>query len=317
LVVLAAQLAFVAPAVRGPSTCPSAAEVARRLTPLLPATTGGGEAEVVEVVPTDGAAIVRLREADGHVSHERVLERAAGCDARADEAAVLVAAWEADLHADVVFPALPAPAPVALPVVASAPPAPPQVTPPPAVPVAVTAKQGGENRAPPFALALGAEVFVAAPAFADGTPAGAVELTGAGGGRVHGRVALLATGTHDLALSPGRVAWRRAALGAGALVDLVRGRVSLDARVGALAGVIVSRGSGFTTNYDATSAQVGADAGLRVGVPLTPRFALWAELSGAVFPGRQRLSVLNVPSAPELPTWEIDGGLGASFSLFP
>jgi hypothetical protein len=160
-------------------------------------------------------------------------------------------------------------------------------------------------------------VLQAAPGFAHPTPPGAGQVTGAGGGRVNGRVALLATGAHDLALAPGRVAWRRAALGAGALVDLVRGRVSLDARAGALAGVIVSSGSGFTTNYDATSLQVGADVGLRVGARLTPRFALWAELSGAVFPGRQHLSVLNVSSAPELPTWEIDGGLGASFSLFP
>jgi hypothetical protein len=335
LAVVAAQVTFVAPAVRGEGSCPAAAEVARQLTPLLPASRGADEPEIVELVFAGADAIVRLRGADGRVSHERVLDRAASCDARAEEAAVLVAAWEADLHADVAFPASsgPTPAPMApaSPASAGAPaalaaPAPSLVGPPGATgagdpapgvaPVAFVAKRG-EGDARPVGLAVGAEVFVAAAGLADAAPAGAVEVTLTTGARVHARLALLATGAHELELTPGRVAWRRAALSAGALADLVRGRVSLQVRASVLAGVVMASGSGFTKNYDATSAEVGADAGLRVGVPLTPRFGLWAELSGAAFPGRERVSVLNVISAPALPSWELDGGLGASFSFFP
>jgi hypothetical protein len=45
MAVVAAQLAFAAPVVRGEGACPSAAEVARRLNPLLPATSGDGGAD--------------------------------------------------------------------------------------------------------------------------------------------------------------------------------------------------------------------------------------------------------------------------------
>ena len=271
----------------------------------------GTAPDVVELISKDGGAVVRMWDAAGSLSHQRALPAEASCAERATEAAVLIAAWEADLHADVAFPPVVAPEP---------PPLPPAVavrressTPPEMSAISAPRVTGPRS----LDFAVGGELFVAAPPSAGVAPAGAVEAMWSGGGRFRGRLALMVTGTHGLRLAPGAVSWRRAALGAGVVLDLVRRRVSVDLRADALGAALIAQGSGFSADYGATSWQVGGDIGLRVSLPLGPRFAIWADLAAANFPGKERLSVLNVSTTPVLPAWEVQGGLGASFSLAP
>ena len=309
--VLIAHLAFVPPEVRGEGTCPSVAEVRERLGPLLPAAAGEGAADIVVLEASGEKAVVRLRDPEGHVAHERALDTGASCADRATEAAVLVAAWEADLHADVAFP-------VAEP---SAPTPPPPAAPSAPAPTAIvgTARVAAppERAARPIEATVGAEIFVAAPPDMGATPAGAIEATWGRGTRWHGRAAISATGTHSLAFPPGAVSWRRGAVALGAVFDATTGRARLAVRADALAAAIFSQGSGFDVNAGATSWQAGADVGLRLSVPLTRRLSVWADVVSAWFPGTQRLSALNVKGTPELPSVEIEGGLGVSLSFIP
>jgi hypothetical protein len=306
---LIAHLAFVPPEIRGAGTCPSVDEVSARLAPLFPTAplTKESGADVVVLETSGGQVAVRLRDPSGVITHERILEASASCAERATEVAVLIATWEADLHAEVAFPGAEPQAPRL---------APPLPAPVDTVDTARVAPRP-EAAAPPPEVTLGAELFVAAPPDAGKAPAGSIEATWGRGDPWHGRTAISATGTHTLALPPGQVSWRRATLALGVMGDLTRGRVRLSARLDALAAVILSQGTGFNVDAAATSWQAGADVGLRLSVPVTHRFTVWVDVAAAAFPGSQRLSALNVTGAPELPSLEIDGGLGGSFSLFP
>jgi hypothetical protein len=301
---LAAYAAFTPPEVRGAGSCPSAAEVAARLGPLLPWERGAADAraDVVELTSAGGVTIVRLRDPDGNVVDERTT--AAACDERAAEIAVLVAAWEADLHTHLAFPP---------PAAARAKPP----TPPAAAPRATISQ---ETKPAPAAttrttVSLGAAVSMVAPPSQGLAPAGWVEGTWGRGATptFRGRLSLGATGAHEIALAPGTVTWRRAAIGLGAMAGFGSARAHAALRAGALLGAIMSRGSGFDVDQSATSWQVGADAGLRGELALTPRFAIWADVGLAGFPGRQRVAVHNVAQTAALPRWEAQAGLGASF----
>ena len=148
---------------------------------------------------------------------------------------------------------------------------------------------------------------MATPPSAGSVPGGLLEVIGLGRQRAHGRASLLLTGAHSLALAPGMVTWRRAALGLGATLDVWRpGRLAFH--TDALLAVVLASGSGFNTDASATSFQLGGDAGIKGGVRVTSRLALWADLTVAGFPGAQRVSVLNVTQKPELPSWEAHAG---------
>ena len=207
--VLTAYLAFVPPEVQGVGTCPSAAEVTVRLEPLLPvaARAGEGAADVVVLEASAAQAFVRLRDPDGRVAQERVLEAGLSCADRATEAAVLVAAWEADLHADVAFPDTEPPrvAP-SVPVPSAMVGAPPSASPVPVPAATVSAAHMAPPlvAGPPFEATLGVELLLATPSDAGATPAGSIETTWSRGGRWHGRAAISATGAHTLALPPDR-----------------------------------------------------------------------------------------------------------------
>jgi hypothetical protein len=311
---VAAFLAFVPPEVRGGATCPSTDEVASRLAPLLPqaAPLGNDRADVVVLDATRERATVRLLDSDGRVAHERVVDGKLSCSERATQAAVLVATWEAQLHAEVAFPPMPEGS-SSLPSSTEH----QAIAVPDATPVATLGTRLAEPPARRIDLRLGGELFVAAPPDAGLAPAGSVEALWSTDSRWHARVAVLATGSHTVTLPPGKVTWRRGALAAGAVFDLTRGSLRLAARGDFLVAAILARGSGFALDENATSLQMGADVGLRLALRLAPRVDAWADVGFAAFPGAQRLSVLNVATAPQIPATEIDGGLGLSFALFP
>jgi hypothetical protein len=315
LLALGAQLAFTPPQVRGSGDCPSAAEVVARLEPLLPRETDQATAaapgDVVELAPAAGGTIVRLRDPAGIVSHERTVGGAKGCAERAVELAVLVAIWEADLHAEVVFPPLPPNDEAEAPAVPPAPTAKPPRTSVRAAPRAAEPSSRGSR------ASLGAAFLAAQPFGAGVAPAGFLEATWSRGGPLRGRLALAATGSHAIDLPPGTVDWRRVTLGLGAMAEAALGQARLSARVDGLVAALLAKGSGFDVDEDATSWQLGGDAGVRAGLALTPQVTVWADAALAGFPGTQRVTVLNVSSAPVVSRWEGQAGVGLSFSWSP
>lgn len=312
---LSLQVAFEPPEVRAAGVCPSAADVAARLGPLLPAASHDGAAnpDVVELAERPAELHVRLRDPDGSVSHDRVLVAGPSCGERAAAAAAIIAAWEADLHADVAFPTSPEP-----PVAPAPEPARPPEVPAEPPPIIVTAPGAGgryEATAVPPVATVGVELFAAAPGGGGPVPAGSAEVTRSLTDRIHGRASMLATGIHALTLGPGQVTWRRVGLGLGAIVDLTRGRLWTRGRADVSVAAVFAQGRGFSINQNATSWQIGLDLGGRVGVNLTPRISLWADVGMADFPGAQRFSVENAGSAPPVPGLEVQAGLGLSFLL--
>jgi hypothetical protein len=291
---------------------------------LLPSS-GGGDTrtprDVVEIATGESVPVVRLVEPGGRVVHERRLDAGASCSERANEAAVVIATWEANLRADVPFP--PAPRASASGRDAPTPPA-PAALPPSRAPafVVVSAPVSVQAAAPPrfdqrpeSRATIGGELFMAASLPGGSVPAGLVETTRLGRGRLHGRASLLLTGAHALALAPGTVTWRRASLGLGATVDLWRPWLAFHAD--ALVAAVLAAGSGYNFDASATSWQLGGAAGLRGGVPVTSRIAIWADVTVAEFLGTEHVSVLNVTAMPQLPSWEAQAGVGASFSFGP
>jgi hypothetical protein len=311
---LAALVVFAPPEVTGSGDCPSAAMVAARLAPLLPPGDDAARGDLVELEAAGDATLVRLRDPEGNVVNER-RTAASTCAERADEVALLIAIWEADLHADVAFP------PLAPPVVDEAPPvaAPaPRVDAPPPAAAPVTRVQAAPP-APPsrWAGSVGGALALVAPASAGVAPAGWIEATLSAGGPVGARVALGATGEHQLALPPGTVSWRRVSLGLGPVAELALGRARLSIRAGALVAAVIARGSGFSQDQSATSWQLGGEAAARGGWALTPRLGLWADAGLAVFPGTVRVSVSNVTEKPTVPRWATQAAIGATYWWSP
>jgi hypothetical protein len=113
---------FAAVAVQGATTCPTPQAVDARLRPLLAADPGAASG-AVRLEREGGALHVALYAADGRVTARRTIEGAHSCEALADAAAVIVAAWQsgagarpllaadasarADLQAAAVPPATP------------------------------------------------------------------------------------------------------------------------------------------------------------------------------------------------------------------
>jgi hypothetical protein len=320
-----AVVAFSPPDVRGDATCPSPTEVASLLSRLLPssgADDGRTLSDVVEIATGESAPLVRLVEPGGRVAREHRLDAGASCSERASEAAVVIATWEANLHADVPFP--PAPRASASDGDALTPPAPAASAPSrsPAF-VAVSAPVSVRAAAPPrfderpeVGPTIGGELLLATPSSGDSVPGGLVEVTGLGRERTHGRASLSLTDAHSLALAPGTVTWRRAALGIGVINDVWR-PARLRFHLDALMTMVVATGAGYSSDSSATSWQPGAAAGLQGGVPVTSRLAVWADVTVEGFPGTERVSVLNVTAKPQLPSWEAQAGVGVSFSFAP
>lgn len=91
--------------VRGATTCPRAEEVAASLAGMLPAEDGAGVPVAdVALLKEDGDLIVELRRASGELIGEKRIARTLTCGARAETAAVFVAAWEARLGGERMRP---------------------------------------------------------------------------------------------------------------------------------------------------------------------------------------------------------------------
>jgi len=293
-------------AVRGGTSCPTAAEVSAALVGLVAPARPSDPPDVVELGGQGPSISIRLRSAGKDVVAERLLPESPSCEERARTAAVIVAAWEARLRAGAP-PMWPLPAPAAAPAPAS------HIEPPPAPSAArvVTARPEAPPRAPMQVATAGA-VFasVAAGGIA---PAAMLEakLTRPGSPFALG-VGGLAVGTHTMTVASGRGTWRRL----GGVIDLESRTsisiVELQLHAALALSAVSILGESFPTTAGATIFDPGALAGLRLcyrGERLSP----WLEAGAAYWPRTHALMVAGSTASANLPAAEALLGVGLSF----
>ena len=93
------------------ATCPTATDVAQRVTALLPVHEKKDAPDLARISDRGDAWIVTLALPDGTPIAERVLDRAFPCADLASAAAVIIATWESDVHPEFRPAPLPAPPP--------------------------------------------------------------------------------------------------------------------------------------------------------------------------------------------------------------
>jgi len=293
--------------VEGGGACPSPADVAQRLAPLLPPAAPDRAARRA-VLSREGRELrVELREADGAVLAHRHLG-AAPCGDLAAAAAVVIATWEVELRGRGVlglWPESAQPRP-------AAPPAPP---PPPAV-----------RAAPPsvpsrIELAIGAAALGGAGA-SGGVAAGAlVEARGRRPGGILGlTLALLWQGERSLPLAGGSVAWRRTAVVLGPSLRRPLGArgVAVEADAGVVAAALLLRGAGFSRDAVLAVFDPGATVSARVSVragSLIP----WIGAGIWAWPVTHETAVQGATGAGtrDLPRGEVFISLGLALGVRP
>jgi hypothetical protein len=300
--------------VTGEASCPAPAEVSRRLGELLPVTGDalqnhapsmpGDATAAARVVLTRSQAGLRLVLLGPNANELATRELAAqgSCDDLAAAAAVVIAAWRADLDPDltptVALPSRPEP-PV---------PVPPSIVrqPPPPLPA----------RSRSFELGLG---IMGSETGGDVAP-GAV-LTGAlelGEGRFGLDAGLSATTARSASVGPfaNAASWTRATLALGPSAELRRDNLRLDLRAQALAALLHVRGVGLPTPGSDTVAELGVSAGAKLEL-VTGTSAVWLAFDVRDWPGNQRLIITNGPEPAQLPRVELVASLGLGLGRFP
>jgi hypothetical protein len=309
---LAASLVWAALAtggleVTGDSTCPAPADVASRLAGLAPAHAAepapAPEASTARVIVThDGTALrLELLGPDTNELAARELSADGSCDDLAAAAAVVIAAWEADLDPrlaiGVALPARPPAAPT---------PAPSSVVTTPAPPAPETSRSRLE-------LGLG---LVVSDVGGDTEP-GAMLIGALGRGEVGLDTSLQAAISRPASVGAlaNVASWTRVTLAAGPAWQPHRDDVWLDLHALALLGILHVSGQGLANPGSDTTAQLGVGAGARVA-QVTAYAAVWLGLDVLGWPGTQRLLVTNVPEQGRLARLEVVGSLGFSLGHF-
>ena len=264
--------------VTGSATCPSAGEVQAELQGLLPEGTGRA-GEQAEVQPAEAGVRIALRSASGAAVGERILSEPGSCAELARAAAVILAAWEAE-------------------------------TPSAAHPGELF---GMRTTTPPesweFELALGAVA-----SWSDAVaPGGWLSVSAGPPGRWSGVVSFLGTGSRDIALGPGQVAWRRWEAGVGPRVRLSRAP-EWAFQAEAVAAGLSLRGQGFDADGTALQLDPGARLSARVAWWWGPA-ALWLQLSLGGWLSSQRADVSGATAASvQLPRVEVLVAAGMAYA---
>ena len=291
-------------AVEGNTDCPAAADIAARVAALLPAahTTDAPDVARLDDDAT-GALRVTLSRPDGTPLGERALARTFTCDDLAAAVAVVVAAWESDVHPE--FQPTPAPAPSPAPSLAVTP-----TTPPVA------------RARTPTKFDVGAAVSGSlAPTSGGAGPALGAVLAGSwtpARGRVGVRLTLATTTLRDLSLASGQVSWRRfeAALGPQVRLTTAERRWALDLHADARLAWLTATGDGFTNDSSAGGVDPGLGAGVRV-LRVQGDVAPWLELSVDGWPRSQQAYATPSGASVTLPRLDATLALGLSVCSCP
>jgi hypothetical protein len=284
----------------GDQACPDNKEVQAEIRRLNPAVLEGTRRHLVLLQLSKDALEVRLFDEDGHLLEERVLRGPETCAGWARTAAVVLVTWEAEL----IGPAVPLPA---FPVPEPAPKvAPPVASPRPFVPPEHHAHWLGE---------IGAG-FIGSVA-SDGMAAPGAEVRASMGPaerRYGGQLTLLVLAPRTVSLAPGSASWERFAVGLGGHLTLGPQRLKVELDADALAGLLVSKGVGFSTTRTATAFDPGLMASARLGW-FFGRWLIWLQVGGVAWLRAEHVQVFGGPSPPAsapIPQAEVLAILGLS-----
>ena len=296
----------------GSTNCPSRDDVAGELARLAGVAPDPSPSESHETRLSaefgwlgEGLSIV-LRTPQGVTMAERTLAREGSCPDLAVAVAVVIAAWQGEMRAD-LGPELPA---------SEGAPRPHQ-----GLPGASISKLGPRPASPlvqarSWLWEVGAAILASRED--DFGPGMAIDAQlGPSQSGLAGRMGILASTGHALALgpSPGRSLWSRAALDLGLRNRTWFGDSALDGHVDLEAGLIHVEGTGYSTNYVRTGFDLGLGAGIR-GAWALGRLAPFIELDGSLWPGRKAVTVAGTNAAGTLPRFELRAAVGVSFGRF-
>jgi hypothetical protein len=284
--------------VQGSSTCPSPAEVAERIAPLLPAERGfppGAVLRVDEGVGTSDIEVLLKGDGAPPLASRRLL-RSGSCGELAEAAAVVAASWAGRYDT---------PPPAALELA-------PWEIPRPAAGLRERAPvgSGGLDR---WSLGVGGGLGGAS---AGGwTPHGGLEVTAAWRGtRWFGRFLIAGTGERSFAVDAGSAAWWRM-LAIPSVGRTWGESLFFEASAGPVLGWVFVRGQGFSPNARDVSVGVGVSPSVRLGHRIGARGALWLGGSAIAWLRPHRLSVDMSANDATIPRLDVLTGLGATFAL--
>lgn len=216
--------------VEGTSTCPTPVEVSAKLEGLI-VEAAGAEPHVAVVERRGPALHLELRDAAGAVLAQRDVTDRSPCRDLASVAAVIIAAWEAELRgSSAVLP----PAPVV-----------------PKLPRRVAWDVG----------AAGSATYAGAWGWAPGGLA--LFSLGVEGGWLRGELVVSGAAPRPIAVGRGSATWFRVGAGLGPRVRLGTGRLGLDLHAQLFVAALSVRGAGFNENLSALDVDPAVLAGAR------------------------------------------------------
>lgn len=239
---------------------------------------------------------------NGRLISEKQLATEPSCEAMAETAAVVLAAWAVQLQADTGY-AFEMPATDRARVDKPAAPQ-QQVVAATALPAPVTPVQHWATTVGGGALAsFQATTF--APALALDVRARPTSS------RWGGKLALIGTAAHEQSLEPGKATWRRLGGALGVFRHQAWRRLTLDAGIDLTPAILLVEGSGYTQAHSTHAWDLGAAAGVRLGLVLG-RVEPWIEAGATAWLFPQVVEVTGLAQEQRLPRVEAVAGAGIS-----
>jgi hypothetical protein len=286
--------------VNGDATCPTADEVSTRVAQLVPAVETSAPPDLARIEETGGVLRVSLSAPDGALLGTRDLPRTSSCAELAAAAAVVVAAWESDVHPE-FRPSIPL-----------------------SVPSNEVAAPAAVARAPskpttPLVFEVGAALSGSvAPGAGTAAAAGGLIVASVTSARrsVGLRLMLAGGAEREIPLETGRAFWRRLVAGLGPELRVTprSTALALDLHAEALVASLSARGEGFTTNLNDASVDPGVSAGGRF-VWANHTVAPWLDVSFAGWLRGQRAVSAPDDASVALPRVEATVAIGVSVFL--
>ena len=284
------------------SNCPSSDAISVRLLGLLAA---GGPETASARVRSDGESMRIEVSTPGEESRQRTVPGTGDCDARAEMAALIIAAWLDAMPVGTI----------------SAPGVPPRE-------IRAAPRRSGESdpldEPESHAVAISTHTILGAGIL------GLADRQGASAGLAAtvGMPNLLENFGWSFEASLGLP--RQTAVGDGiahiwrptfawsASAELYRKNWVVRAQAGLALGILLVNGTEYSPNRSSTSATWGASAGLCLARPWK-RHEAWLRLDGVAWPQGRSIRSNSVPSGPDistpLPEWEIRSAVGFSWGI--
>ena len=268
------------------STCPSEKEVAQALGSLLSSVAESRSKDVALVHRKGRLLQVDLRDAQGALMADKILERDGSCAELAALTAVVIASWESDVHPEFARQQ-PEPGPRPLPA--------PETIPPAAVSAYDVAVGGSLAWSGSLAGGMTAELGWIPRATGPGL-----------------RLAVAGEATRGLTLAQAKAHWQRL-WSVAAIGWRIRQRpVTFDLLLGGVAGWLRMSGSGFAEDRASSAFSPGITAGARISWWVAGPFAPWLEVTGLWWPRHHTVYGEPAVGQRDIPAWQIGTALGVA-----